>query len=65
MASGLVTGDAATIKVAEREPHPVVSELVLTNAGSQPALLVEGELLEGGWRRRRSSTTWYWPPGRL
>jgi hypothetical protein len=52
MASNLVTGDAATIKVAEREPHPVLGELVLTNAGFQPALLVEGELLEGGWQHR-------------
>jgi hypothetical protein len=52
MASNLVTGDAATIKVAELEPHPAVGKLVLTNAGFQPALLVEGELLEGGWQHR-------------
>jgi hypothetical protein len=52
MASDLVTGDAATINVAERKPQPAVGELVLTNTGSQPALLVEGELLEGGWQHR-------------
>jgi hypothetical protein len=52
MAPHLVTGDAATIKVTEQKPDPVVAELVLTNVGVQSALLVEGELLEGGWQHR-------------
>jgi len=38
--------------VAEREGSPVVGELVLTNVGVKAALLLEGELLEGGWQHR-------------
>ena len=49
---GLVTGRAAKVGVAEREGSPVVPELVVTNSGDRPVLLVEGELLEGGWQHR-------------
>ena len=49
---GLVTGRAARVRVAEREGSPVVGELVVTNVGDRPVLLVEGELLEGGWQHR-------------
>src|SRR3954453_14534673 len=49
---GLDTGTAAQVEVAEREGAPVVGELVLTNRGSGPALLLGGELLEGGWQHR-------------
>ena len=49
---GLVTGRAARVRVAEREGSPVVGELVVTNVGDRTALLVEGELLEGGWQHR-------------
>jgi hypothetical protein len=50
--SGLVTGPAAQVEVAECAGHPVVNTLVLTNHGDEPVLLVEGELLEGGWQHR-------------
>ena len=50
--TGLVTGTDATIEVAERDGSPVVAELIVTNVGEQPALLLEGELLEGGWQHR-------------
>ena len=50
--AGLVTGRAARVSVAEREGSPVVGELVITNAGMKPMLLLEGELLEGGWQHR-------------
>ena len=50
--SGLVTGRAARVQVAEREGSPVVGELVLKNLGAKPALLVAGELFEGGWQHR-------------
>ena len=50
--SGLGTGTAARVRVDEREPSPVVGELVLTNQGVRPALLVAGELFEGGWQHR-------------
>ena len=50
--AGLATGLAADVRVGERDGRPVVGQLVLTNTGSAPALLVEGELLEGGWQHR-------------
>jgi hypothetical protein len=50
--SGLDTGRAARVLVAEREGSPVVGELVLKNEGAKPALLVAGELFEGGWQHR-------------
>jgi hypothetical protein len=50
--SGLDTGRAARVQVAEREGSPVVGELVLKNDGAKPALLVAGELFEGGWQHR-------------
>ena len=50
--TGLVMGLAADVSVAEREGSPVVGELVVTNKGRDAALLVEGELLEGGWQHR-------------
>src|SRR5665648_301354 len=50
--SGLDTGTAARVQVDEREGSPVVGELVLKNRGAKPALLVAGELFEGGWQHR-------------
>ena len=50
--AGLVTGRAAHVDVAERADGPSVGELVVTNVGDRVALLVEGELLEGGWQHR-------------
>jgi len=50
--SGLDTGSTAHVQVDEREGSPVVGELVLKNQGAKPALLVAGELFEGGWQHR-------------
>ena len=50
--AGLVTGRAAHVNVAERADGPSVGELMLTNIGDRVALLVEGEVLEGGWQHR-------------
>ena len=50
--AGLVTGRAAHVDVAERADAPTVSELVVRNVGDRVALLLEGELLEGGWQQR-------------
>ena len=50
--SGLDTGRSARVQVDEREGSPVVGELVLKNEGAKPALLVAGELFEGGWQHR-------------
>jgi len=51
-ARGVDTGVRARVGAAERAGSPVVGELVLTNEGPRPALLLEGELLEGGWQHR-------------
>lgn len=40
------------VTVSERSGSAVVSELVLTNSGNRPALVLEGELLEGGQQHR-------------
>lgn len=40
------------VTVAEREGSPVVGELVVTNGRQDPVLLLEGEMLEGGWQNR-------------
>src|SRR5450756_1635031 len=50
--SGLDTGLTARVQVDEREGSPVVGELVLKNQGAKPAMLVAGELFEGGWQHR-------------
>ena len=45
------------LEVAERAGSAVVAELVLTNHGNRPALVLEGELLEGGQQHRVASRT--------
>ena len=50
--NGLVTGATALIDVAELPGQPEVSHLAVTNPSGAPALLIEGELLEGGWQHR-------------
>lgn len=42
---------ATAAQVKERE-QPNVGSLVVTNAADQPLLLLEGQLLEGGWQDR-------------
>ena len=49
---GLASGRTANVLVAEREGSPVVEELVLKNLSATPALLLAGELFEGGWQHR-------------
>ena len=49
---GLASGRGANVLVAEREGNPVVGELVLKNLSARPALLLAGELFEGGWQHR-------------
>ena len=43
---------SAKLAVEERAGHAVVAELVITNHGQRPALVLEGELLEGGQQHR-------------
>lgn len=49
---GLDTGPGAQVSAAERAGSPVVGELVLSNGGPRAALLLDGELMEGGWQDR-------------
>lgn len=48
VAIGVRPGVTAT----EREGSPVVGELVVTNERPSPVVLLEGEMLEGGWQNR-------------
>ncbi|WP_341953379.1 DUF6569 family protein [Salinibacterium sp. TMP30] len=43
---------ASSIRTAEREGSPVVSELVLHNSTARPVVALEGDLLKGGWQDR-------------
>ena len=47
---GLATGAHAELEVGENPEGPVVEMLSIHNRGVQPALLLEGELFEGGWQ---------------
>jgi len=47
----------SALSVTERAGSAVVEELVVTNGGGRPALLLEGELLEGGQQHRVASRT--------
>ena len=50
--TSVAVGVGAQVEVNEREGSPVVGELIVKNLGTTTALLVEGELLEGGWQHR-------------
>jgi len=47
----------SALSVTERAGSAVVEELVVTNGGARPALVLEGELLEGGQQHRVASRT--------
>jgi hypothetical protein len=49
---GVTTGTAARVDVSELPDGADVQHLSVTNLGNRPALLLEGELLEGGWQTR-------------
>jgi hypothetical protein len=49
---GLRTGASTSVTVAELAECPSVGALVVENLGTKPVLLLEGELLEGGWQTR-------------
>jgi hypothetical protein len=55
--TGLLTGTSAAVDVAERSGFPAVDQLVVTNRADRPALLLAGELLEGGWQNRTLTAT--------
>jgi hypothetical protein len=49
---GISTGTHADVAVSELASGPQVAKLTVTNNGDRPALLLEGELLEGGQQHR-------------
>ncbi|MFJ5861802.1 ARPP-1 family domain-containing protein [Pseudarthrobacter sp. NPDC092439] len=49
---GISTGTHASVAVTELASDAQVSRLTVTNNGPNPALLLEGELLEGGQQHR-------------
>ena len=44
--------DVAPVVLAERAEGPAVPVLVASNDGKRPVLMLEGQLLEGGWQNR-------------
>src|SRR3954470_7842480 len=60
----LLTGDDAPVDVAERSGSPAVDQLVVTNRGDRPVLLLAGELLEGGMQHRALTVTTLLAPNR-
>jgi hypothetical protein len=54
---------SASLTVEERAGAPVVDELVVTNTGRRPALVLEGELLEGGQQHRVAARSTVVPAG--
>ncbi len=48
---------SSLLRVEERTGSPVVGELVVRNAGARPALVLEGELLEGGQQHRLAAAS--------
>jgi hypothetical protein len=50
--TSVAMGLSSHVEVTERAGSPVVGELIVRNTGITTALLVEGELLEGGWQHR-------------
>ncbi len=58
---GLRTG-AGLVEVREREGSPTVPNLVVSNPTDKLVLLVEGELLEGGWQNRVMASSWLLAP---
>ncbi|MDQ0863769.1 ARPP-1 family domain-containing protein [Arthrobacter globiformis] len=54
---GISTATHADVAVAELASGPQVARLTVTNNGPRPALLLEGELLEGGQQHRTCART--------
>jgi hypothetical protein len=61
---GYVTGPVAQVDVAELAGAPRVDQVVVINRSDRPALLLGGELLEGGWQHRALVATALLAPGR-
>jgi len=64
LGSSHLTGADAPVDVAERAGSPAVDQLVVTNRGDRPVLLLAGELLEGGMQHRALTATTMLAPSR-
>jgi len=54
---GPVAAAAGSLQVGERPAGPAVPELSVTNTGTQPVLLIDGESFVGGWQNRTFNVT--------
>ncbi|SNS43088.1 hypothetical protein SAMN04488107_2520 [Geodermatophilus saharensis] len=61
---GYLSGTSASVEVSEL-PTPRIDRLLVRNRGTRPALLVEGELMEGGAQHRVLTETLLVPPGQV
>ena len=59
----IVTGAAAQVTAGELPVGPQVGRVTVTNEGKQSSLLLEGELLEGGWQTRALTSDLLLAPG--
>lgn len=55
--------DTATVAFSERPDGPAVGSLVASNPGGAPLLMLEGQLLEGGWQNRMLTRSVLVPAG--
>jgi hypothetical protein len=60
---GLTTGAHAQLQVTELSTGPQVGRLTVANTGTKAALLIEGELLEGGHQHRVAAESLVLGPG--
>lgn len=56
------TLDAASLLLSEVPAGPCVNALMAVNGGERPVLLLEGQLLEGGWQNRMLARSVLVPP---
>src|SRR5262245_15018918 len=50
-------------RLGERSDNPTVGSLTATNLGEKPVLLLEGQVLEGGWQNRMLTRSVLVPTG--
>jgi hypothetical protein len=61
--SDVLVVDASEVQIQERPDGPQVSQIMVHNTGKGLALLLEGELIEGGWQNRALNSDLLLEPG--
>ena len=51
------------VAISELEDGPTVPQLIATNAGAQPVLVLDGQLFDGGWQHRMATRSSLLPAG--